>query len=295
MVGVADGSELHRGDVLEAQHGAVVVGSDDDVLELGNLLQSALVLQGVLEDVLHAQAVVAVDGLLAELSGGGLEVLFGQGCRDVFRHDAILRHHVGFHPDAHRIGAAQLHDVAHALQALHLRDDVDVEVVRDEVLVVLSVGAGQGVDLQEGRLALHGLYAHSRDLGGQQALCPRHAVLHVDGCHVGVGALLEVDVDGGGAGVGGQKRRRAETQQPFLRQRGHHRRQRKRRGDDGVHDGIGAGTGVGRVDADGWRRDVGVRLQGQGEVADGAHEDYHDGDGHCHHRALYEYVTFHFL
>ena len=283
--GVADGSQLHRSDVLQSQHGAVVVGTDDNVLKLCDFFQTSLVLQGILIDVLHACSVVAVDGLFAELSGRGFEVLFCQGSCDVLGHDAILSHDVGLHPDAERIGAAKQHDVAHAFQSLQLRDDVDVEIVGDEVLVVLSVDAGEGINLQEGGLSLLSLHAHPCDVGRQQTLCFRDAVLHVHGSHIGVGALLEEDVDGGGTRIGG---RGGHVEHVF------HAVDTFFQGlDDRVHHGIGTCTRIGGIDADGWRSDVGIRLQRQGEVADSAYEDNHDGDGDSHHRALYEYITFH--
>ena len=250
--GVADSTKLHVGDVLEPKQGAVRIGAYHDVLELRDFLQTSFVLQGVLIVVLDAVAMRAVHGLLAQLSGWRLQVLLCQSIRDVGGNDVVLRHQLRFHPDAQRVCAAKQHDVAHALYALDLRNDVDVEVVRDEVLVVLAVLAAQRVNLQERRLALHGLHTNPCHIGGQQALRPRNAVLHVDRCHVGVCALLEDDVNGGRTCVGG---RTAHVQHVLYTVDGLFKRL-----DDGVHHGIRTCTRVGSINAYRWRSDVGILL-----------------------------------
>ena len=252
--GVAYGSQFHVGDVLQAQYGAVGIGAYDDVLKLGHLFQAALVLERILIVVVDAFAVGAVDGLLAQLSGRRLQVLLSQGIGNVTGHDVVLSHQFRLHPDAQRVCAAQQHHVAHAFHTLNLRDDIDVEVVRDEVLVVLAVLAAQRVNLQEGGLPLDGGDADSRHLLWQQSLHTADAVLHVDGSHVGVGALLEDDVDGGRAGIGGGTayvEHVLHAVDAFFQGL-----------DDGFHDGIGTGTCIGGAHGYGWRSDVGELLQG---------------------------------
>ena len=76
-------SELHVGHVFQSQEAAVRLCLYDDVPELLHLLESASVAQRVLIHVVHAFAVAALGGLLAQFAHGGLQVLFGQAGGDV--------------------------------------------------------------------------------------------------------------------------------------------------------------------------------------------------------------------
>ena len=77
-----------------------------------------------------SNGVPAGAGDCADLAGGDLDVLLGDGVLDVDRGDAEIGELVGVEPDAHRIAplAEDLH-VADAGQALQLIDDLQIGVV----------------------------------------------------------------------------------------------------------------------------------------------------------------------
>ena len=124
-----------------------------------------------MEILVDVASLVDVYRTLAQLACGRLQVLFGQRVCNVAGYHVVLGHHIGFHPDTERIGATQFHHVAHASHTLHLWNDVDVEVVGDEVLVVLAVGAAKGVNLEEGSLSFGGGHTNLGYFLWQQSLC----------------------------------------------------------------------------------------------------------------------------
>ena len=97
-----------------------------------------------------------------------------------------------------------------------------------------------------------------------------YTVLHIDRCHIGVGAFLEVDRDGCTSGVG---RRRGHIGHPFdpvdLLFEGN---------DDGVEHRLSVGTCVGSGDLYGGWGEVGVLLDGQLYEPDDPEDDDEDGD-----------------
>ena len=190
-------TELHPRYVFQAEHIAVLVGTDHHVAELLFADKATLILHRVLERVVR---------VFTERTRGRLDVLLAEHSRDVRRHESVLRHHVGLEPDAHAVRVAHLHHVAHALDTLDLRDDVDVKVIREEMLVILPVRTRQGVDLEEARLSLLCAHADARHLGREQPLSARHAVLHVHRGHVRIRPLLEIHRDRGRAAVCGRGR-----------------------------------------------------------------------------------------
>ena len=66
-----------------------------DVVELFNRLQTAFVLQVVL---------IGISALLTKRTRGGYHVLVADSGEDIFRSQAVTRHHIRLHPDTQRIG-----------------------------------------------------------------------------------------------------------------------------------------------------------------------------------------------
>ena len=194
FVGIGFAAQLHVGDVFEPQDIAVGQRADDDLAELFGGHQSSAVFHRILERVFR---------IFTQHTGRRLYVLFGQRSRHVRGDEPVLRHHVGFHPDTHRVVRAQHEEFADALRTQDAGLNVDLHVVRQEGLVVAVVGTVQRKDLQHGGLTLHGRHADLGHFGGQRPGGGGHAVLYVHGRHVGVGALAEIDRDGCAAGVGG--------------------------------------------------------------------------------------------
>ena len=190
FVGIGFAAQLDVGDVFQAQDRAVGFRQDHDLTELFGRLVTPAVFHRVLERVLR---------VLAQRTGRRLDVLLGKRGRHVRRNELVLGHDVGFQPDAHRVVGAEGEHLADAVDTLDTRLDVDLRVVRQEEFVVGVVGAVQREDLHHGGLALHGLYTDLSDLGGQLAGGARYLVLYVDGRHVGVDALTEIDRYGGAA------------------------------------------------------------------------------------------------
>ena len=182
---VGHSSEFHLGDVAEAEHFAVGVGADNYVLEFLRLAQTAFVAQSVLERLV---------ALFAEGTGSGLDVLFGKGGGNIGRHEIVLSHHIRFEPDTHRIVGAERHDVAHTAYTLELRDDVDFHVVVEELTVVAAVGAVERHAQKHRGLAFLCVHAHLIDLGWKEVGGLGDTVLDIDGGHVRVEALFEVNV-----------------------------------------------------------------------------------------------------
>ncbi len=189
-------AEFDFGHVFEAEHFAVAACAHHDFAELLGCDFAAAVAHGVLEALL---------ALLAERAGSGFHVLLGKSRADVGGHEAVLRHHVGLEPYAHGVVGTETHHVTHAAHTLELGDYVDFHVVVEELRGVGVGGVHQRYAHEHRCLSFlrehtHLVYFRREQVGG---LC--HTVLHVDGRHVGVEALAEVDVDGGGAGVGGRR------------------------------------------------------------------------------------------
>ena len=240
-------AQFHAGHVFHAQHVAVLLGTEHDVLKLRDVGQTTFVLHRELE---------CVRRVFTQRTGRRFQVLFAQCVGDVRWYQTVLCHHVGLQPDTQAVGVTHGHHVAHAFDTLDLRHDVDVKVVGQENLVVAVVRAIKRTDLQETRLTLVRGHTDSRHLGRQQTLCAAHAVLHVHGRHVGVGALGEIYLDAGRTRVGGSGFHVGHvlhTVDVFL-QRLHH----------ALHHGIRAGTRIGGRHVHGRGGNVRVLLDRQG-------------------------------
>ncbi len=266
-------AEFYLGDVSQAEYLAVVSSADHDVLELRGILQTSLILHGVLERLV---------ALLAEGTGSGLDVLLGECRRNVGGHQAILRHDVGFQPYTHRIVGTKGHGLADTGNTLDLRYDVDRHIVVDELGSVFVGVVIQSRYHEHGALALLRNDTYLVDLGGKESRRLGHTVLHVHGSHVRVHALFEVNLDGGRTVVGCRRHHVIHVLGTvyLLLKRLDHR----------VQNRLGVGTRIGGADADGRWRDVGILLNR--ETHKTQQTEYHDEhrDNGREHRSVYESV-----
>ena len=158
-------------------------------------------------------------------------------------------------------------DTRHTLEGW---EDVDVGVVSEELRIVATILARERIDEQHTRLPLLSRHPDTHDIGWEEGLRLLDTVLHIDRCHIGVGAFLEVDRDGRTSGVG---RRRGHIGHPFdpvdLLFEGN---------DDGVKHRLSVGTCVGGGDLYGGWGEVGVLLDGQLYEPDDPEDDDEDGD-----------------
>ena len=82
----------------------------------------------------------------------------------------MLLHHIRLQPDTHGVGlhTRALH-ITHTLNTLQSRNDIDVGIVRQELVIVTTV-RGQGIHDHLRRLTFHHRHTHTRYLGRQQGL-----------------------------------------------------------------------------------------------------------------------------
>ena len=74
-------------------------------------------------------------------------------------------HFLGLHPDTEAVRIAQQLHIAYSLNTFDLRDDVNIQIVGQKVLVVASVRTDEAVDLQVTVLSFHGAYTDGRYFG----------------------------------------------------------------------------------------------------------------------------------
>ena len=149
------------------------------------------------------QSFVAAVGSLGEQSGNSYQynmqykgtLKTEDEFKDIVRSEPVLSHHIGLQPDTQGIRITQALYITHTSDTHQARLDVDINIVGDEVLVILVVGTSHSEDTQNIVLSLLHLYTHLIDISRQQGLCTGHAVLHIHRSHVGVGTLLEIDID----------------------------------------------------------------------------------------------------
>ena len=257
--GVGRTAKFHTGHVLHPDHVAVGRGADDHVLKFRRLAKATFVAEGVLEGLVLA---------LADVARCSLNVLFGEYARDVRGHEVVFGHLFGVEPDTHGVVGAHHHGVAHTLHALHLGNDVDFRVVLDEVRFVLVRSVHDRENHEHGALALLRNHTDAGYFRGEQTLCLRNAVLHVHGGHVGVGALLEGDLDGSVTRVGGGGRHVVHVFHTvhLLLDGGNH----------GVQHSLGIGTRVRGANLYRRRCNVGVLRNGERNQAQHTQDDdYH--------------------
>ena len=252
-------AQLDASHILYAEHLTFGGRAYDHITELLGCDLTTLVAHDVLEGLV---------GVLANGARCGLDILLREDASDVGGNQVVLSHLDGVHPDTHGVCATQHGEVAHAIDTLNLGLDVDVDVVGDEVLVVLVRRAGEGKDLKHRALTLFGGDAHILNGLRQFGCSRRHTVLHVDGSHIGVGALLEVDCDGGHTCVGGLRGHVGhvlDTIYGLLEGSDHTLLQ-----------SFGVGTIIGCGDRDGWGGNARELLYREREQSDDAHKNDDD-------------------
>ena len=190
-------AEFDARDVAQPHHRAAGgIGADDDV---GKFLRVGEPPRGV---DLQFERRPGRGRRLADLAGGDLNVLLGDGVLDVDRGHAEIGELVRVEPDAHRIAAlAEDLDVADARQPLQLIDDLQIGVVGQRHRIDRTVRRGQIDDENEVRVLLLDRHAALIDDRRQRRRRLRHAVLHVDRGDVERIADLEGDGDRRGAVV----------------------------------------------------------------------------------------------
>ena len=184
--GVLLTAQLYLGDILQFQRLTLSVALDDDVAELLGSLQTTGIAHGIL--VSHVR-------LFTESTWGCLNILFSQHASNIARHQVVLLHHVRFQPDTHRVSLqTRRHHITHTLNTLDGWNDIDIGVVRQELVVIATIG-GQRVHDDLRRLSLRYRDTDLVYLGRQQGTGLRHTVLYVYGTHIGVGTLAEQHAD----------------------------------------------------------------------------------------------------
>ena len=188
---ILQSAKLYRGHILQLQRLAVSIARYDDVAKLLFRLQTAGVAHGVL---------IGHISTLAEGTWGCLDVLLSQHTGDVGRHEPVLLHDVGLQPDTHRVGlhTRRLH-IAHTLDTLDSGYNINIIIVREELVVISAVG-GQCEHKHLRGLTLHHRHTNLRDFSRQERLRLRDAVLDIDRAHVRVHALAEKDAQRGRSG-----------------------------------------------------------------------------------------------
>ena len=128
------------------------------MVELLNRLERTFVLHRVL---------VGIFRLLAECTGGRYETLRADSGRYIVGCQSVLRHYVGFEPNAQGVGVTEVVHITYTRDTHNTRFDVDVDKVRDEVIVVLAVGGFESGDLQDTVLHLTNRHADLRHIAWQ--------------------------------------------------------------------------------------------------------------------------------
>ena len=147
-----------RATSLQPRDAAALVGLDDDLLELGDVVELAVHVDRILErlPLRHRRQ--------ADLAGAGRAALQVDGVDHVLRHQPARLQLLRIEPDADGVLAGAEHgDAADAVEAGDLVEQVDGGVVRQEQAVVAPVGRGERDDLEDrGRLlvGLHALLLH---------------------------------------------------------------------------------------------------------------------------------------
>ena len=132
-------TELDAGDVLDADDRAVVVPADDDLLELGCLVESRpLMVIG------YSKAWPLGTGWAPTLPAAAWTFSCWIAVMTSVGRDQHARQAVGVEPDPHGVLPADHVDVADPLDPLQDVGDVDLAVVVEEVGVVLARRARSG-------------------------------------------------------------------------------------------------------------------------------------------------------
>ena len=127
-------TQLDARHIPQSHHGAVLVGTQDDVLEFLHIFQSPFQLQGILG------AQLAVERRCADLASGNLHILFAQGIGNVVRSNAQCGHLWRVHPQTHGIvGGTEHAHIGHAFYPLERVLHIEQAVVGDEQFIQRAV------------------------------------------------------------------------------------------------------------------------------------------------------------
>ena len=269
-------AQLHVGNLFQPQHVTAGQGLDDQLAELFRCGEATAILHRVF---------ICRGMVCPERTGCRLDVLLCQHGGDVIGNQSVLRHLVGTQPKAHTVVGAEQLRLAHTADALQLRLHVYLHVIVEKRLVETVIGTVKGECQQLGVLLLLGGDAGLGRFCRKLAQHTVDAVLHIDRRHVGVGTLLEIDVDGSIACIGCRGGHVGHVLYAVdgLFQRNNH----------GFLHRLGIRAGIGSPYVDGGRGDVGILLHGEGLHGDNAHQDNHHGDDARKYRAVYEEAQVH--
>ena len=257
-------TQLHTGNVANAQHVAIGQRAYHQVGILLLLLIATSIFQHILERIV---------ALGAQRTCGHLHVLFVQHLGDVGRRQSVLRHLQRVEPDAHRVVGTHHVNLAHAGYSAQTRLNINLCVVGQKGTVESAVGTVNGHLLDVAGLTLSHRQSALHHVTRQSALHGGGTVLNVHHRHVGVGTLTEEDTYRGSTIVRGARRHIHHTLHAvdgFL-QRHHHALLHR----------LGIGTGIRGHDSHrGWCY-LRKLLQRQPAQSDDAHQHhqhaYHSG------------------
>ena len=224
------------GNVSETHEGAILPSLDDDALEILRRLETAL------HDTCVLTFLRIRGGHHAHCAAGSLHVLVPDGVHHVGNRDPQFGNLVRVQPDAHRVIGGEDVDVADAVYALDLVDQINIKVVFDEIPVEASVRRRNRADQRHVLGRFFRRDAVGSDFGRQARRCDRYVILHQHRIHVAVRAKLEINVQRIGAAVvrgGGHIVHALGAVDLLLDDLG-----------NGVVDDLAAGARVGRLDAD---------------------------------------------
>ena len=130
--GVGFTAEFDTSDVFQADEVAIGIGFDDDVFKLSDFLKATSIAEGVLESLVFA---------FTDITRGSFDVLFCQNSRYVRGDKTIRSHFFGIEPNAHGIRTRKYLSITYTRYALHLRNEVNLGIVFQEVrgIAIFSV------------------------------------------------------------------------------------------------------------------------------------------------------------
>ena len=190
---VSHTTQLYACYILQTDNRTIVVGLDNNVLELGNLTQTTFVAQGVLESLVFA---------FTNITWSSFNILFSQNTANVSRHQVVFSHLFRIKPNTHRVVGTHHLGITYTLYTLNLRNDIDFGIVLNKRLVIAVLSICYWEDEQHWVLTLLCNHTYLSNFRGQQTLCFCHTVLYVHGSHIGVGTHLKGNLDRGRTSIG---------------------------------------------------------------------------------------------
>ena len=187
VIGISLGTQFHFGHILQAEHFTCRQGLEHHVAKLFCRFIPTPVLERVLK---------CIFGILAQRTCSRFHVLVVEQRNDIGRHQLMLGHLLGIHPDTHGVIPSHHVHISDSRDTGKTRFYVNLEIVVDKILVVTVVGTVQCQNLHHTVLAfLHG-NSHFSHFRRQQSFRFRHTVLRVDSRHVRIGSLRKIHRNG---------------------------------------------------------------------------------------------------